>query len=211
MPEPLRSSGAQHGHGGSKQFDAWRELDKDITFAARTDGCVLITGATSLDAEVAARLIHQRSSRRQGPFVILNSAELSDATFELELLGDRRAPGAQQQNSLKKAEGGTIFVAGLGAISVAKQTVLLKLLDQISVGPLDSGRNQTRTGVRIIAATDTDLLPRVERKALSETLFYRLNVLHLIVPRDVTLGASPSLRRELVQARGTRNHVDPTA
>ena len=165
-----------------------RQLDEDTTFAASADACVLITVDRDVDAEWIARLIHQRSSRRHGPFEILSGAELSEPAFEFQLLGDSQASPARNERGLfEKAEGGTVLVAGLGTLSAAKQSILLEVLDRFCAQPAATARNHAR----IIGAADTALLGRVACKEFSDRLFYRLNVIHVVVPSGTQLVTAP--------------------
>jgi len=153
--------------------------------AAPTEATILLRGESGTGKGVLARAIHARSPRALGPFVTVNCPSLSAELLETELFGHVRGAftGAVQDTVGKAAaaEGGTLFLDEIGDLPLALQPKLLRLLQEKRYERV--GETETRTcDVRIIAATNHDLEAAVARGAFREDLFYRLNVIELILP-----------------------------
>ena len=164
---------------------ALRAIEEEIEYFAPTEATILITGETGVGKEVVARRIHQRSQRR-GRFVALNCAGVPDALLESELFGHMRGSftGAHRDTRgwLEQAKGGTIFLDEVGEMSVRMQALLLRFVEHREVQRVGSEQVQTLDRVRIITATNRDLVNRVAEGAFREDLYYRLNVVHLKIP-----------------------------
>ena len=165
--------------------DAIRDVLEFIQRAAPTPMTVLIQGETGTGKELVASAIHYGSSRRGGPFVAINCAALPENLVESELFGHERGAFtgavARKKGRFELAAGGTVFLDEVGELTLACQAKLLRLLEERRferVGGVDS----VEADVRIIAATNRDLLEMVERKEFREDLFYRLDVLAVRVP-----------------------------
>ena len=159
-----------------------REL---IDKVAATDVTVLITGESGVGKEVVARTIHARASRRNGPFVPVNCAAIPHELLESEMFGHERgafsgAAGARGGLFLT-ANGGTIFRDEIGEMPLALQAKLLRVLEDGAVRPVGADR-WTPVNVRVIAASNTDLPAAVKKGAFREDLFYRLQVLPIVIP-----------------------------
>lgn len=153
--------------------------------AAATDATVLIQGESGSGKELAARLLHEQSARRDEPFVAVHCASLPENLLESELFGhekgaftnaDRQKPGR-----FELAGSGTLFFDEIGEMSVATQVKLLRVLQErefMRVG----GTRLLRTNARIIAATARDLRRSVAEGLFREDLFYRLNVVQVRLP-----------------------------
>lgn len=163
-----------------------RNLQEDLEFAARSDAKVLITGESGVGKEVVARLIHQRSARRGASLVTINCAGLPDTLLESELFGHVRGSftGAYRDRPglLEMAAGGTVFMDEVGEMSLRMQALLLRFLESGEVQRVGADRLHGRVDVRVIAATNRNLIDRIAEKEFREDLYYRLNVIHLLIP-----------------------------
>jgi transcriptional regulator with PAS, ATPase and Fis domain len=166
--------------------EAMRTLIEGIDAAARCDAKVLITGETGVGKEVVSRLIHHRSRRASAPLVTINCAGLQDSLLESELFGHVRGSftGAYQDKSglLEMAPHGTVFLDEVGEMSMRMQAMLLRFLETGEIQRVGANRSHARVNVRLIAATNRDLQARMASGAFREDLYFRLNVIRLIVP-----------------------------
>ncbi len=165
---------------------AIRTIELEIEYAARSDSKVLITGESGVGKEVIARLIHQRSRRALTSLVTVNCAGIPDSLLESALFGHMRGSftGAYRDHLglLEMANGGTIFLDEIGEMSLRMQALLLRFLENGEIQRVGSQRLQTHVDVRVIAATNRNLLERMASKDFREDLFYRLNVVHVSIP-----------------------------
>ena len=161
------------------------EIQQEIECAARSDAKILITGESGVGKDIVARLIHQRS-RRQGPFVTINCAGVPDSLLESELFGHVRGSftGAYRDKRgwLDQAQDGTIFLDEVGEMSLRMQALLLRFLENGEIQRVGSDRVQTAGNVRVITATNRNLVERVAGKDFREDLYYRMNVIHIVIP-----------------------------
>jgi transcriptional regulator with PAS, ATPase and Fis domain len=161
------------------------EIQLEIECAARSDAKILITGESGVGKDIVARLIHQRS-RRQGPFVTINCAGVPDSLLESELFGHVRGSftGAYRDKRgwLDQAQEGTIFLDEVGEMSLRMQALLLRFLENGEIQRVGSDRVQTAGNVRVITATNRNLVERVAEKDFREDLYYRMNVIHIVIP-----------------------------
>ena len=154
--------------------------------AARTDSTLLITGESGTGKEVFAQAVHNRSMRRDGPFVKVNCAAIPENLLESELFGfvDGSFTGAMRGGKPGKfelAEGGTIFLDEIGDMSLAMQAKLLTVLQEKEVERI-GGTKPLPVNVRITAATNKDLLKMIREGGFREDLFYRLKVIEIHLP-----------------------------
>ncbi len=167
---------------------ALRRVVDEIERVAKTPRTtVLVRGESGVGKELVARAIHQRSARKDGPFVALNCAALSEALLEAELFGYE--PGAftgasarGRDGLIRAAEGGSLFLDEIGELAAPLQAKLLRVLQERSYRRV-GGTIEHTMDVRIITSTHRDLALEVERGSFREDLFYRLNVLSIAVPR----------------------------
>ena len=156
-----------------------------ITSLARVGAAVLITGETGSGKEVFARAIHYQGERRAKPFIPVNCGALPDHLFENELFGHAKGAftdASSAENGLvAEAEGGSLFLDEIDALSATAQVKLLRFLQNGEYRPLGSSRSLF-ADVRVLAATNADLKEQVRLKQFREDLFYRLNVLTVMVP-----------------------------
>ena len=164
---------------------AMQEIFRLIPDVAPTDASVLIDGASGTGKELVARAIHDRSPRREKPFVCVNCGALPDTLLESELFGYERGAFTGARGSkpgrFQQADGGTLFLDEVGELSPAFQVKLLRALQEGEVQPL-GGREALRVDVRTIAATNRDLRHLVKEEKLREDLYYRLCVIPIHIP-----------------------------
>jgi transcriptional regulator with PAS, ATPase and Fis domain len=154
--------------------------------AARTDSTLLITGESGTGKEIFAQAVHNRSVRRDGPFVKVNCAAIPENLLESELFGfvDGSFTGAMRGGKPGKfelAEGGTIFLDEIGDMSLAMQAKLLTVLQEKEVERI-GGTKPIPLNVRITAATNKDLHKMVREGRFREDLLYRLKVMEIHLP-----------------------------
>jgi transcriptional regulator with PAS, ATPase and Fis domain len=165
---------------------AIRSVEAEIEYAARSDAKVLITGESGVGKEVIARLIHQRSHRASTPLVTVNCAGIPDSLLESALFGHARGSFTDahrdRRGLLEMAHRGTIFLDEIGEMSLRMQALLLRFLENGEIQPVGYDRIQSRVDVRVIAATNRNLLERIQAKEFREDLYYRVNVIHIPIP-----------------------------
>ena len=156
-----------------------------IRTIAPSDATVLVTGETGTGKELAARLIHQLSRRKDRRFVAVNCGALPETLLESELFGHEKGSFtgaiAQKKGKFELAEGGTLFLDEIGDISPAVQVKLLRVLQEREFQRV-GGTSDLKANIRLIAATNRDLLAMMKQKQFRQDLFYRLNVIQLYVP-----------------------------
>src|SRR6185295_11825681 len=147
--------------------------------AAKSDATVLLLGESGTGKEVIARYIH-----RAGPFVAVNAAALAETLLESELFGHEKGAftgaGARRAGKFELAHGGTIFLDEIGDISPGMQAKLLRVLQERAFERV-GGTETLTVDVRIIAATNVDLKKRVAEGKFREDLYYRLNVISILL------------------------------
>jgi transcriptional regulator with GAF, ATPase, and Fis domain len=158
---------------------------KLIEDVAPTDATVLIQGESGTGKELVARAIHQQSPRRDKPFVVINCSAYPSTLLESELFGHEKGAftGASRRRAgrFEQADGGTVFLDEIGEISQTAQIKLLRVLQSQKFERL--GGEQTLTvDVRILAASNKNLLEQVKAGQFREDLFYRLNVIPIQLP-----------------------------
>jgi transcriptional regulator with AAA-type ATPase domain/tetratricopeptide (TPR) repeat protein len=161
------------------------KLWEQIHFAAGFDRPVLVTGETGTGKELVARLIHALSARAKHPFVALNCAAVPDHLFESEFFGHKRGcfTGAltDRIGLFEEADRGTLFLDEVGEITALQQVKLLRVLQEGRIRRV--GENSERpVNVRIISATNHDLVEKLGKAALREDFYYRINAEHILVP-----------------------------
>jgi transcriptional regulator with PAS, ATPase and Fis domain len=165
---------------------AIRAIEAEIDYAARSDAKVLITGESGVGKEVIARLVHARSRRAHTPLVTINCAGIPDSLLESAVFGHVKGSftGAYRDRLglLEMAHQGTIFLDEIGEMSLRMQALLLRFLENGEIQRVGADRVQSRVDVRVIAATNRNLLDRIASKDFREDLYYRLNVIHIAIP-----------------------------
>jgi two-component system, NtrC family, response regulator AtoC len=169
--------------GNSRQMV---ELRAEIARVAASGAKVLLTGESGVGKELVARAIHRQSLRASGPFVAMNCAGLPETLLESELFGHVKGSftGAYRDKAgkLELGDRGTVLMDELGEMTLRMQGLLLRFLETGELQKVGSDRATARVNVRVIAATNRDLRRLIAEGTFREDLFYRLNVIHLIVP-----------------------------
>jgi transcriptional regulator with PAS, ATPase and Fis domain len=157
-----------------------------VADAARTDAKVLLIGESGVGKEVVARLIHEQGRRRLSKLQTLNCAAIPDSLLESELFGHARGSftGAYRDKPglLEIAHTGTAFLDEIGEMSLRMQALLLRFLENGEIWRVGADRGPVAADVRIIAATNRDLLEGIAEREFRADLYYRLNVLQIRIP-----------------------------
>jgi DNA-binding NtrC family response regulator len=162
-----------------------REIYQLITRVAASNSGVLILGESGTGKELVARAIHEKSRRKDKPFVVINCAALPETLLESELFGYQKGSFtgayADKRGLFEEADCGTIFLDEIGEVSPAVQVKLLRVLQNGEIRRIGGAEN-FHVDVRVLAATNKDLYQQVKTKAFREDLFYRLNVITITLP-----------------------------
>jgi transcriptional regulator with PAS, ATPase and Fis domain len=161
-----------------------REIEK-ATLIAPTDLTVLIIGESGVGKEVFPQIIHQNSIRKHGPYIAVNCGAIPEGTIDSELFGHEKGSFtgalADRKGYFEVADKGTIFLDEVGELPLATQARLLRVLEYGEF--IKVGSSQVRkTNVRIIAATNVDLLKAIRNGKFREDLYYRLNTVPVNIP-----------------------------
>ncbi|MFK7929650.1 MAG: sigma-54-dependent transcriptional regulator [Myxococcota bacterium] len=184
-------------------------LYQDVAAVADTSANVLLQGPTGTGKELLAHAIHYRSRRAAGPFVRVNCAAIPATLLESELFGHERGAfsGAvrQHQGKFEQSDGGTLLLDEIGEIELSMQVKLLRVLENGEFSRV-GGSEALTVDVRVVAATNKDLLAEVRAGRFREDLYYRLNVVRLKVPSLAERQADiPLLLQHFVRKYAERN------
>src|SRR5207302_6180398 len=168
--------------GQSKQM---KDVFAKIQRAAPVDSTVLILGESGTGKELVAQALHHNSPRKKGPFVAVNCAAVPATLVESELFGHVRGAftGAtdRRMGRFEQADGGTLFIDEIGDFELGLQAKLLRVLETFTLTPV-GGHEDRKVNVRVIAATSRDIRMMVEQGTFREDLYYRLNVVTIMLP-----------------------------
>jgi len=164
--------------GGSGSINSVRATIKKV---AATGSRVLITGPAGVGKEIAARMLHNWSSRSNAPFVIVTAARMDPERVEEELFGVEDPSGLVRPGFLEQAHGGTLYLDEVADMPLTTQAKILRVLTDQSFTRV-AGQRQVKVDVRFITSTATDLTFEIEAKRFREDLYYRLNVVPLAIP-----------------------------
>jgi len=174
--------GAPRIIGKSKQL---QDITSNIQKAAPTNATVLIHGESGTGKELFARAIHFLSQRKDAPFVAINSAAIPRELLESELFGYERGAftgaEARKLGKLEMADKGTVFLDEIGDMDMALQAKLLRVLQEQMIERV-GGNKPVKIDVRVVAATNKDIVKAVAAGLFREDLFYRLNVFPITIP-----------------------------
>ncbi|MCK9244698.1 MAG: sigma-54 dependent transcriptional regulator [Candidatus Marinimicrobia bacterium] len=152
---------------------------------ANSSSNILITGKSGTGKELVARAIHQNSPRENAPFIAINCGAIPETLFESELFGLKKGSftGATMDKDgvFRAANGGTLFLDEVGEIPIHIQVKLLRAIESKEIKPIGS-TNSLIMDVRILSATQKDLLKEIEEGNFREDLYYRLNIIEIHLP-----------------------------
>ena len=162
-----------------------RPIFESIRKVSTTDAPVLILGESGTGKEMVARAIHQRSNRKNGPFIAINCSAIPETLLESELFGHEKGAftGAhvQRKGRIEMSEGGTLFLDEIGEIPLPLQVKLLRFLQEQTIERV-GGRQEIQIHSRVVAATNADLKKGMATGKFREDLFYRLAVVQFTLP-----------------------------
>ena len=205
MQRLVRTDSLEGMQGNSPQLQPVFQVIRKV---APSDAPVLILGESGTGKEMAARAVHLRSHRSQGPFVAINCGAIPETLLESELFGHEKGAftGAhvQRRGRIESASNGTLFLDEIGEIPMALQVKLLRFLQEQTIERI-GGRQSIPVNARVVAATNVDLKKAMAENAFREDLYYRLAVVQVTLPplrdrdRDVHLLAHFFLKQYAAQ------------
>lgn len=165
--------------------DKMQEVYKVIKTVSGSDYTVLISGESGTGKELVAKAVHASSPRADQPFVTINCGAIPENLLESELFGHEKGAftdaHAQKRGKFEMADGGTIFLDEIGELSLKLQVKLLRVLEDRSIERI-GGHEKISLNVRILAATNRDLMEEVKGGGFREDLYYRLSVIAIDMP-----------------------------
>lgn len=194
-------------HGRSTQINLVRQ---SIEKVAATNSRVMISGASGVGKEVAARMIHDKSLRSDGGFYVIAAASMEPQRMEQELFGIEQNGGVVKTGLFERAHGGTLFIDELADMPLPTQAKILRVLTDQSFERV-GGISRVEVDVRVISATSKDLAAEIAEGRFREDLFHRLNVVPLAIPsldqrrEDIPLLANYFL--EMIADATGRSHM----
>jgi len=207
----------EHIIGQSHPFIA---VMKQVRDYARTDFPVLITGESGTGKDLIATALHNLSSRKNEPFIVQNCSAIPDTLLESELFGHKKGAFTDAINDkvgiLKAADNGTVFLDEIGDMSLRLQARLLRVIQNSEIKPLGETKT-SKVNIRIICATNKDLIRAIAQYDFREDLFYRLNVLPLHLPPlrerkiDIPFLLNYFIKRESVKLGVPTKKISKTA
>jgi len=164
---------------------AFLALIENLIVAAKSDATVLIYGESGTGKELAAKFVHEQSARKQKSYVELNCAAIPEALCESELFGHERGAftgcAGLKQGLFELANGGTLFLDEIGELPLSMQSKLLRVLDSGEFRRL-GGNNLIRVDVRVVAATNRNLMAMVTQGTFREDLYFRIAGINVSIP-----------------------------
>jgi Nif-specific regulatory protein len=202
------------------QSPAIRAVFQRLARVAPTESTVLITGESGTGKELVAYAIHSNSPRADRPFVAINCAAITETLLESELFGYEKGAFtgavAQKKGRLETAEGGSVFLDEIGELSPALQAKLLRVLQERAFERV-GGTRRVAVDFRLIAATNRNLEEAIAQAVFRRDLYYRLNVVALVIPPlrertgDIPLLAQYFIRRHAGRVKRRVNGITPAA
>ena len=176
---------------------------------ASSDVTILVRGETGTGKELVAAAIHKRSKRKDGAFIKLNCAAITDTLLESELFGHEKGAFTDAKETRKGrfelADGGTLFLDEIGDISASAQVKLLRVLQEREFERV-GGSKTIKVNVRLVAATNRDLEGMVKEGKFREDLYYRLNVIPIDLPPLRQRGDDIKLLVNFFLEKSMKNH-----
>jgi DNA-binding NtrC family response regulator len=213
--ELMGSRGFGHLVGGSNALEATL---KEARAVSVTNATVLLTGENGTGKELLARAIHEESQRADGPFVAVSCAALPESLIESELFGHEKGSftGAMQMRKgrFELADGGTLFLDEISELTPAVQVKLLRVIQERTFERV-GGTKKIEVDIRLITASNRDLAKDVESGRFRRDLFFRLNVVPLVLPplrqrhEDITLLAAHFATKAAEKHKRTPPELDP--
>jgi two-component system response regulator HydG len=164
---------------------AMLDLYDQLERISDSETSILLTGESGTGKELVARTIHEKSRRREKPFVAINCGALPEALLESELFGHVKGAftdaRADRKGLFKEADGGTLLLDEIGEMPMPMQVKLLRVLEEGAIRPV-GGDKEVKVNVRLLSATNRDLATAIEEDRFREDLFYRINVIQLELP-----------------------------
>jgi two-component system, NtrC family, response regulator GlrR len=164
---------------------AVQRLKRSVEDVSSCDVSVLISGESGTGKELVARAIHYLSDRSDKPFIPVNCGAIPENIFENEMFGHRKGAFTDaafyQKGLVEEAEGGTLFLDEIGSISPYVQVKLLRFLQDKKYKVLGDSKYK-KSNVRVLAATNEDLLTLIKNKSFRQDLYYRINIINIVVP-----------------------------
>jgi DNA-binding NtrC family response regulator len=162
-----------------------RKIKDTIQKVAPTDARILVTGENGVGKELVARWVHEKSNRAEGPIIEVNCAAIPSELIESELFGHEKGSFTsaikQRIGKFEQANGGTLFLDEIGDMSLSAQAKVLRALQEGKITRV-GGEKEISVDVRVVAATNKDLLKEVEAKTFRLDLYHRLGVILIHVP-----------------------------
>jgi DNA-binding NtrC family response regulator len=191
-PEYLPNKLLAAGRSGEVNFEGMiarsrvmHNVFEKIKLAAASDATVLVTGESGTGKELVARGIHNRSVRAGGPFIAVHTGAIPRDLIASELFGHERGSftGAvdRKEGKFELADGGSIFLDEISTMDERTQINLLRVLETFTFSRI-GGKKEKQVNVRVVAATNRDLMTMVETNEFREDLYYRLNILNITLP-----------------------------
>jgi DNA-binding NtrC family response regulator len=178
-------SGVVNFEGMMARSRVMQNVFEKIKLAAQSEATVLITGESGTGKELVARAIHMRSRRAEGPFIAVHTGAIPRELIASELFGHERGSftGAvdRKEGKFELAENGTIFLDEISTMDERTQINLLRVLESFAYMRI-GGKKERQANVRVVAATNRDLLKMTEEGVFREDLYYRLNILQITLP-----------------------------
>ena len=209
----LRGSGRRETFFSGMVSPAIKRLEEFVERVAPSDATVLLTGESGTGKTELARVIHEGSRRKDGPFIVMNCGTLTESILESELFGHVKGAftgaSADHVGRIEAAQNGTLFIDEVGELSPSAQTRLLRFLQERVIERVGS-THLIELNVRVIAATNKDLNEAVADHSFREDLFYRLNVFECaLVPLRLRREDLPLLATRFLREFSSRAGISP--
>ena len=202
------------------ESESIQKIKDTIERVAPTDARVLITGENGTGKELVARWIHERSNRNKGPMIEVNCAAIPSELIESELFGHEKGAFTsalkQKLGKFEQASGGTLFLDEIGDMSMEAQAKMLRALQEGKITRV-GGEKDISVDVRVVAATNKDLLEEVDNKKFRLDLYHRLSVILIHVPSlnnrrsDIPLLAEKFIREICEEYGANKKNILPKA